>query len=88
MKWHSTHPPLNIFFRRLQKNFRLHFYSHILQHIIESEGGGNTAGLQQEVQQLRNQLRQVSQEKNLLEFKNELLLDMVLSLYLFVTHNY
>jgi len=33
--------------------------------------------LQQEILQLRNELKQVTQEKNLLEFKNELLVDML-----------
>jgi len=41
-----------------------------------SESGDN-AGLQQELRELKSQLRQVNQEKNLLEFKNELLLDML-----------
>lgn len=42
----------------------------------------DSAGLQHEVRELKNQLRQARQEKNLLEFKNELLLDMVQILFI------
>jgi len=37
----------------------------------------DSSALQQEIAHLRNELRQVTQERNLLEFKNELLIDML-----------
>lgn len=38
--------------------------------------------MQHEVRELKNQLRQARQEKNLLELKNELILDMVQILFI------
>jgi len=42
--------------------------------------------LQQEIEQLKRDLRQLSQERNLLEYKNELLIDMLAVSSLDVKH--
>eukprot|EP01112_Ceratiomyxa_fruticulosa_P011148 TRINITY_DN3002_c0_g1_i1.p1 TRINITY_DN3002_c0_g1~~TRINITY_DN3002_c0_g1_i1.p1 ORF type:complete len:145 (-),score=42.25 TRINITY_DN3002_c0_g1_i1:102-536(-) len=42
-----------------------------------TSNGAEIMKLQSEIQQLRENLKQVTQQKNLLEFKNQLLLDML-----------
>ena len=66
--------------------FKLFFFNYIIFHVflISDEGGsGDSVQSNAEVQKLRKELQSIEEENNMLKYKVELLLDMVIIIFHF-----